>query len=84
VTGADQHEYAGQEPKKRSNGCGSRGENQVVLRGNSRQQKKGNIFFIGEVFFLLTRPLMGDPFTSSCPQTAIGKGFKIAKVVDIK
>jgi hypothetical protein len=27
-------------------------------------QRKKEIFFIGEVFFLLTRPLMGDPIPS--------------------
>ena len=32
--------------------------------GSKVQAKKRSIFFNGEVFFLLTRPLMGDPFTT--------------------
>jgi len=30
--------------------------------------EKRAIFFNGEVFFLLTRPLMGDPFTAPVPE----------------
>jgi len=35
-------------------------KNNTVLYGNKRQEKKKG-FFQGEVFFLLTRPLMGNP-----------------------
>jgi len=38
-------------------------KNNTVLYGNKRQEKKKG-FFQGEVFFLLTRPLMGDPVVS--------------------
>jgi hypothetical protein len=43
------------------------------------QAKKKEIFFHGEVFFLLTCPLMDDPFTSLlvfrlCASTADGIG----------
>jgi len=33
----------------------------IVLWGNRYQAKKERIFLLGEVFFPLTPPLMGDP-----------------------
>ena len=48
--------------KDRSNGCGKRGENEAVLvRSVGAKRKKRGIFLYGEVRFLLTCPLMGDP-----------------------
>jgi hypothetical protein len=38
-----------------------RGENEAVLVLGLEPSKKGELFCHGEVFFLLTRPLMGDP-----------------------
>jgi len=37
-----------------------RGENEAVLVLGLEPSKKGELFCHGEVFFLLTRPLMGD------------------------
>ena len=37
-------------------------EKQYLAGGNETLSDKGKIFFHGEVFFLLTHPLMGDPF----------------------
>jgi len=44
------------EPIKRSNGCGSRRKNQVVLRGNTVNRKKG-LFFYRRGVFSLDSPL---------------------------
>ena len=41
-----------------------RGENGAVLVLGLEPSKKGELFCRGEVFFLLTRPLMGDPIAS--------------------
>jgi hypothetical protein len=40
-----------------------RGENEAVLVLMVRAKRKGILFCHGEVFFLLTGPLMGDPFS---------------------
>ena len=40
-----------------------RGENGTVLMYRLAPSKKGEFFCSGEVFFLLTGPLMGDPLT---------------------
>jgi hypothetical protein len=39
-----------------------RGENEAVLVLMVRAKRKGILFCHGEVFFLLTGPLMGDPY----------------------
>jgi len=45
---------------ERSNGCETGGQNKSVLVRKLEPRKK-EAYFQGEVFFLLTRPLMGDP-----------------------
>jgi hypothetical protein len=48
---------------RRSNGRGTEGKNDTVLvRDIGAKRKKRGVFSYGEVFFLLTCPLMGDPF----------------------
>ena len=47
---------------KREIAGAKRGENEAVLVLGLEPSKKGELFCHGEVFFLLTRPLMGDPF----------------------
>ena len=39
-----------------------RGENEAVLVVEAYVKQKRGLFCTREVFFLLTRPLMGDPF----------------------
>jgi len=39
--------------------------------------EKKEYFFIGEVFFLLTRPLMGDPFTLQIQKSTYANIVKI-------
>jgi hypothetical protein len=39
----------------------------VASRGVWGQEKKSAVFFTGEVFFLLTSPLMGDPISPDPP-----------------
>jgi len=47
---------------RRSNGRGTEGKNEAVLVGDvGAKRKKRGVFSYGEVFFLLTCPLMGDP-----------------------
>ena len=46
---------------ERNNGCVT-GRKRYRAVGGLGQEKIDNIFFDGEVFFLLTGPLMGDPF----------------------
>jgi hypothetical protein len=47
--------------KKRNNGCEKRLKQGRAVANPSRAKRKKFIFCIGEVFSLLTRPLMGDP-----------------------
>ena len=49
--------------KKREVTGAKRGENGAVLVLMARAKQKGKLFCHGEVFFLLTGPLMGDPFS---------------------
>jgi len=58
--GADQQRLD-LKPKKRSNGCGSRGKNQAVLKRNSRQQKKKQYFFYKRSVFSLDTPFNECP-----------------------
>jgi len=44
----------------------------IVLWGNRYQAKKERIFLLGEVFFPLTPPLMGDPFIFTLPSSVLG------------
>jgi len=50
------------EPKRQEVPGAKRGENEAVLVLGLEPSKKGELFCHGEVFFLLTSPLMGDAF----------------------
>jgi hypothetical protein len=63
VTGADQYDLTVNR-KEGNNGCEDGEGNEAVLLADKWQVKKNVNFFNGEVFFLLTRPLMGDPKTT--------------------
>ena len=60
---------------RRSNGRGTEGKNDTVLvRDIGAKRKKRGVFSYGEVFFLLTCPLMGDPM----PSALFSKGLRSA------
>ena len=60
--GADQHEHAGREPKQDEvTSAEQEAKTRLCWRESKGSSKKRCIFLEGELFFLLTGPLMGDP-----------------------
>ena len=62
MTGADQHGYAGRRTNKiEVAGAEQKAKTRLYWWDIGAKRKKRGVFSYGEVFFLLTCPLMGDP-----------------------
>ena len=59
----DQHRVDRNQKKEITGASGNKNQNFAGLKIKKNQAKKIVFFLKGEVFFFLTRPLMGDPFT---------------------
>jgi len=69
---------------KRNNGCGTGIKRSCAVAKVRGQAKERCIFLDGEVFFLLTGPLMGDPLAIVPHLRLIGDrgSFFIAKIIN--